>query len=97
MLKTLRTLLVPIQDNNGEFSGKRILGATCVIVGIVLTIEVTRAAIRKEGVPIAELTLLIAPLFGTGITFWGITAYYQKKDDRDNNTSTNSTGSADNS
>ncbi len=64
-------LLVGVEDDFGQFSGKRALGTFLIIVGIALTSLVS----YRNGDKISEQTMLIAPLFVTGLSFWGLTSW----------------------
>jgi hypothetical protein len=64
-------LLVGIEDDFGQFSGKRALGTLCIITGLVLTSIISFNCQDK----LAEQTMLIAPVFATGLMFWGLTSY----------------------
>lgn len=64
-------LLVGVEDDFGQFSGKRALGTFLVILGGILTSIVS----YRNGDKIAEQTMLIAPLFATGLLFWGLTSW----------------------
>lgn len=67
------------KDFKGEASGKRILGIICILSGVLLTISTTIVSYFKPDIPIAALAILIAPLFATGLLFWGITSYFDAK------------------
>ena len=74
----LNYLLVSIEDDNGQLSGKRVLGTLCIITALILTSIVSYFKSDK----IAEQTMLIAPAFATGLMFWGLTSaasYYHEK------------------
>lgn len=71
MKKILDYLLVGIEDDNGQFSGKRALGSFCILVGLGLTAHASMLCLDK----LAEQTMLIAPVFATGLAFWGLTSW----------------------
>jgi hypothetical protein len=65
------------RGEDGLLSGKRIIGTTCMVVALVLTV---RASIF--GGDLSGQAVLIAPIFGAGLAMWGITSmasYYQSK------------------
>ncbi len=71
MKQILDYLLVGVEDDNGQFSGKRALGTFCIFIGVFLTIHASFTCSDK----LAEQTMIIAPLFATGLMFWGLTSY----------------------
>ena len=82
----MKELLVILKDIHGEFSGKRILGTLCVLVGLILTGKASFFCQDK----LSEQAIIIAPLFATGLAFWGITSYFDKKNQTiDNGTEAN--------
>src|SRR5687768_3821401 len=65
------------RGEDGLLSGKRIIGTTCITVGLALTI---RASIYSSS--LSEQAVLIAPVFAAGLAMWGITSvasYYASK------------------
>jgi len=66
------------EGKDGKFSIRRALGSLCIIVGLALTSRVSILCADK----IAEQTMLIAPLFATGLTFFGITGYFEMKNQK---------------
>lgn len=73
-------LKVGIEDEYGQFSGKRALGTICIYTGLILTSIVSFKCEDK----LAEQTMLIAPVFVTGLTFWGLTSYQSLQTDKMN-------------
>jgi len=74
-MNILSYLKVGFEGKDGKFSIRRALGSLCIIVGLVLTSRVSILCADK----IAEQTMLIAPLFATGLAFFGITGYFEMK------------------
>jgi len=78
MKKVIDYLLVGIEDDNGQFSGKRVLGTLCIFFALGLTTHASLTCSDK----LAEQTMIIAPVFATGLMFWGLTSaasYYNNK------------------
>jgi hypothetical protein len=65
-------------DLNQEASGKRVLGILSIMVALFLTILTTIVSYYKT-IAIAEITMLIAPAYATGLAFWGLTVYQDRK------------------
>jgi len=74
-MNALNYLKVGFEGKDGRFSIRRTLGSLCIIVGLALTSRVSILCADK----IAEQTMLIAPLFATGLAFFGITGYFEMK------------------
>lgn len=81
----MNSLLVILKDIHGEFSGKRILGTLCIILALVLTGKASLFCQDK----LPEQAIVIAPLFATGLAFWGITSYFDKKNQTTDGTQAN--------
>jgi len=72
-------------DDKGEVSGKRILAIFSILMGIFLTVVdnffylyFMRWNLQEaKSMDLAQLTMLIAPLFFNGLALWGITSYFQ--------------------
>lgn len=66
------------EGEDGHLSGKRVLGTLCIIAAIFLTGKASMECQDK----LEAQAIIIAPLFATGLTFWGITSmsdYYRSK------------------
>lgn len=66
------------EGKDGKFSIRRALGSLCVIVALALTARCSILCTDR----IAEQTMLIAPLFATGLAFFGLTGYFEMKNQK---------------
>lgn len=64
---------------DGNYSGKRVLGTISLLLAFIFTGIAAIYNLHHTVPNIADETLLIAPLYATGLTLWGITAYYTQK------------------
>ncbi len=79
MKKLLEYLKPIIEDENKQPSRKRILEISCIKTAEVLTILTVVYKLVKPEISIAEIEILIGPLFTTGLIYSGITSFYQSK------------------
>lgn len=79
-MKRILTYLKPvIEDNNGQPSRKRLLEIMLIATGCFLTTTTCFYKYYHPELDVPTLTMLIAPLFATGLGYAGITTYYQDK------------------
>ncbi len=76
ILKYLRPV---IEDENQQPSRKRILEITLISTRCILTTATCICKFYNPDLDVATLTMLISPLFVTGVAYSGITSYYQNK------------------
>jgi hypothetical protein len=76
-------------DDTGQVSGKRILAIISILSGVILTFLTNIIYLyfvhnnfdKAKNIDLAQITMLIAPLFGNGLLLWGVTSYFQNKKD----------------
>ncbi len=78
-MKVLEYLKPIIEDENKQPSRKRILEILCITDACILTTVTVIIKFKNPDLDVATITMLIAPLFATGLGYSGITSYYQDK------------------
>lgn len=79
-------------DDHLQMSGKRIMAILSIVSAILATIFTLimytyfiKIDVEKaKSMDLAQITMLIAPLFGNGLILWGVTSYFQQKKDEIN-------------
>lgn len=79
MKKILNYLKPIIEDDNGQPSRKRLLEIMLIGTGCFLTTTTTFYKYYHPELDVPTITMLIAPLFASGLGYAGITTYYQNK------------------
>lgn len=79
-MKRILNYLKPIlEDEKSQPSRKRLLEIICITDACILTTITTVMKYNNPDMDIATITMLIAPLFATGLAYSGLTTYYQNK------------------
>ncbi len=92
MKSVLEYLKPVIEDEKGEPSRKRILEILCITSGCICTITTCGWKYYHPELDVPTITMLIAPLFATGLGYAGITSYYQNKTNNELSNNTTRTG-----